>query len=43
MTEDKKISYTEQEAARKTAEEIGIDYDELMLAEEPPEAESDVG
>ena len=43
MTECNKISYTEQEAARKTAEEIGIDYDELMLAEEPPEAENDVG
>ena len=37
MTEEKTISYTEHEAERKTAEEIGIDYDELMLAEEPPE------
>ena len=37
MTEEKEISYTEQEVARKTAEEIGIDYDELVLAEEPLE------
>lgn len=35
MTDSKKITYTEQEAARRTAEEISIDYDELVLAEEP--------
>ena len=43
MTEAKKVYYTEHEIARKTAEEIDIDYDELLLAEEPPEDRQDDG
>lgn len=32
----KKLVYTEKEAERATAAEIGIDLDELILSAEPP-------
>lgn len=30
----KEFTYQEDELARKTAEELGLDYEELLLAEE---------
>ena len=35
MDKQEKVTYTEDACARRVAEEIGIDYDELIMAEAP--------
>ena len=41
MDKQEKGTHIEDERARQTAEEIGIDYDELILAEEPAGEDDD--